>query len=43
MSAPTIPAEKTHLTREEINRKQKEYIFLPSRITSPTLCLWTTA
>ena len=27
MSAPTIPAEKTHLTREEINRKQKEYIF----------------
>ena len=27
MSAPTIPAEKTGLTREEINRKQKEYIF----------------
>ncbi|MBZ5705981.1 MAG: aminotransferase class III-fold pyridoxal phosphate-dependent enzyme, partial [Acidobacteriia bacterium] len=25
MSAPTIPAEK--LSREEINRKQKEYIF----------------
>src|SRR6202022_1777799 len=27
MSAPTIPADKVHLTREEINRKQKEYIF----------------
>jgi len=27
MSTPTIPAEKTHLTREEINRKQKEFIF----------------
>ena len=27
MSATTIPAEKTRLTREEINRKQKEYIF----------------
>jgi 4-aminobutyrate aminotransferase len=27
MSAPTIRAEKTGLTREEINRKQKEYIF----------------
>ena len=27
MSAPTIPTEKTGLTREEINRKQKEYIF----------------
>ena len=26
-SAPTIPAEKTRLTREEINRKQKEFIF----------------
>ncbi len=27
MSTPTIPAEKTRLSREEINRKQKEYIF----------------
>src|SRR4051812_9893375 len=27
MSTPTIPAEKTHLTHEEINRKQKEFIF----------------
>ncbi len=27
MSTPTIPAEKTRLTREEINRKQKEYVF----------------
>src|ERR1700756_3612201 len=27
MSAPTIPAEKTSLSREEINRKQKEYVF----------------
>src|SRR5271154_5625559 len=27
MSAPTIPTDKTRLTREEINRKQKEYIF----------------
>ncbi len=27
MSAPTIPAEKTRLTRDQINRKQKEYIF----------------
>src|SRR5579864_4582755 len=27
MSAPSIPIEKTRLTREEINRKQKEYIF----------------
>jgi 4-aminobutyrate aminotransferase-like enzyme len=32
MSAPTIRAEKIHLTREEINRKQKEYIF-PSVMT----------
>jgi len=27
MSAPTVPAEKTHLSQAEINRKQKEYIF----------------
>ena len=27
MSTSTIPAEKTGLSREEINRKQKEYIF----------------
>ena len=27
MSAPTIPADTTRLTREEINRKQKEFIF----------------
>src|SRR3989475_319622 len=27
MSTPAIPAEKARLTREEINRKQKEYIF----------------
>jgi 4-aminobutyrate aminotransferase len=27
MSAPAIPAEKTQLTREEINRKQKEFVF----------------
>jgi 4-aminobutyrate aminotransferase-like enzyme len=27
MSAPRISAEKARLTREEINRKQKEYIF----------------
>ena len=27
MSAPRIPAEKARLTREEINRKQKEYVF----------------
>src|ERR1700759_1741052 len=27
MSTPTVPAEKTGLTREEINRKQKEFIF----------------
>ena len=27
MSTPTLPAEKTRLTREEINRKQKEFIF----------------
>jgi 4-aminobutyrate aminotransferase len=27
MSAPAIPAETTRPTREEINRKQKEYIF----------------
>ena len=27
MSAPTVPAEKTRLTREEINRKQKEFVF----------------
>jgi hypothetical protein len=27
MSTTIVPAEKSHLTREEINRKQKEYIF----------------
>ena len=27
MSTPAIPAEKTRLTRDQINRKQKEYIF----------------
>ncbi len=27
MSAPTLPAEKLHMSREDINRKQKEYIF----------------
>jgi len=27
MSTPTIPVERTRLTREEINSKQKEYIF----------------
>ena len=25
MSTTIVPAEKSHLTREEINRKQKEY------------------
>ena len=27
MSTTIVPADKSQLTREEINRKQKEYIF----------------
>ena len=36
-----VPAEKSHLTREEINRKQKEYIFPSVSTYYSDPCPWT--